>query len=510
MTDPAVPPVRARRRWSLRRRLLVSVGGLLALATIAIGLVSVALLRGTLIDSLDKQLMSATQRSQGPGAADADDPGYIDLGSGIPRELINVGTLTAIVIGDVYYAGAYYDEYGLPRTLTATQQAAIVDLPDDGEPHSAALGALGDYRLVSITPTAGVERVIGLPLAPVDAIVRQLVVTIGVVAVTGVILATLAATVIIRRSLRPLDRVAATASRVAELTLDRGEVALAERVPDRDADASTEVGQVGAAINRMLEHVASALTARQESESKVRRFVADASHELRTPLASIRGYSELTRRTGQNLPPDVVHAMGRVESEAIRMTSLVEDLLLLARLDEGRDLEKSSVDLSRLLIDTVSDAHAAGSGHEWSLDLPEQPVLVVGDASRLHQVLANLLTNARVHTPAGTSVTVALAVRSADSVSSEPALPVELPALLRTDVAVVTVTDTGPGIPDALQPRLFERFARGDDSRSRAAGSTGLGLAIVQAVVAGHGGTVTVRSAPGETVFTLSLSVVAD
>ena len=312
----------------------------------------------------------------------------------------------------------------------------------------------------------------------------QLLLVIGGVTAAGVVIAAFGATALIRRSLRPLDRVAATAARVAELPLDRGEVALGVRVPEKDADGRTEVGQVGASINRMLGHIASALAARQESERKVRQFVADASHELRTPLASIRGYSELTRRSGHDLPPDVVHAIGRVESEAVRMTSLVEDLLLLARLDEGRDLERSEVDVSRLLIDAVSDAHAAGPDHDWSLDLPDDPVIIPGDALRLHQVIANLLTNARVHTPAGTSITVALAAASD---------------------AVITVTDAGPGIQADVRDSLFERFARGDGSRSRAAGSTGLGLAIVRAVVAGHNGTVGVESEPGRTVFTVTL-----
>jgi two-component system OmpR family sensor kinase len=261
------------------------------------------------------------------------------------------------------------------------------------------------------------------------------------------------------------------------------------RVPDDDADPSTEIGQVGAAINRMLGHVASALAARQASENKVRQFVADASHELRTPLASIRGYAELTRRGNYTLPDDVVHSLARVESEATRMTSLVEDLLLLARLDEGRDLESDPLDLSRLLIDAVSDAHAAGPDHEWSLDLPEEPVLVDGDEARLHQVIANLLANARVHTPPGTQVIVSVSIDE--------------------DSAVLTVADDGPGIPSELLPVLFERFARGDSSRSRAAGSTGLGLAIVSAVVEGHRGVVTVESEPGRTVFRVDLPLAA-
>jgi two-component system OmpR family sensor kinase len=279
----------------------------------------------------------------------------------------------------------------------------------------------------------------------------------------------------------------ATASHVAELPLERGEVALAVRVPDEDADPSTEVGRVGSAINRMLGHVASALSAREASEKKVRTFVADASHELRTPLASIRGYSELTRRGGHTLPDDVVHALGRIESESLRMTSLVEDLLLLARLDDGRSLEQLPVDLSALLADAVSDAQAAGQDHDWSLDLPEHPVVVSGDAARLHQIVANLLANARTHTPAGTAVSASVR--------------------LIGEHAELRVADAGPGIDPSVLPTIFERFARGDTSRSRVAGSTGLGLAIVEAVVTAHSGTVSVESIPGSTVFTVRLPV---
>jgi two-component system OmpR family sensor kinase len=278
---------------------------------------------------------------------------------------------------------------------------------------------------------------------------------------------------------------AAAASRVSELPLDRGEVALHVRVPTVDTDPRTEVGQVGSALNRMLGHVGSALRVRQASETRMRQFLADASHELRTPLAAIRGYAELSRRMDTEVPPDVAHAMRRVESEARRMTALVEDLLLLARLDSGRPLDRDPVDLSELVVDAVSDAHVAGPDHHWQLDLPEEPVVVVGDPLRLHQVLANLLANARTHTPSGTRVIVGLSANG--------------------DQARLTVADNGPGIPDNLLPDVFDRFARADTSRSRAAGSTGLGLAIVAAVVETHHGTLGVDSQPGHTVFTVTL-----
>jgi two-component system OmpR family sensor kinase len=293
---------------------------------------------------------------------------------------------------------------------------------------------------------------------------------------------------IIRRTLKPLDRVAATASRVSELELDRGKVNLAQRVPESDTDLRTEVGKVGAALNKMLDHVGSALEARHASEMQVRQFVADASHELRTPLAAIRGYAELSRRSRQPVPDEIAHVLNRVESEARRMTTLVEDLLLLARLDAGRPLAHDPVDLTMLVVDAVSDAHAAGPRHDWQLDLPEEPVTVIGDGARLHQVLANLLANARTHTPEGTTVTVGVSATD--------------------QLAMIRVIDAGPGIPAELQPHIFERFARGDSSRSRAAGSTGLGLSIVHAVVTAHGGRVTVTSQPGRTQFTVLLPFV--
>ena len=309
------------------------------------------------------------------------------------------------------------------------------------------------------------------------------------VVLLAMLLVALVATAIIRVALRPLERVEATATRVAELPLDRGAVELVERVPEEDADTRTEVGRVGAAFNRMLDHVTGALESRQASEDKVRQFVADASHELRTPLAAIRGYAELPRRGGTELPESAAYSLDRIESAATRMTSLVEDLLLLARLDEGRDLEKEPVDLTLLVIEALSDAHAAGPDHEWDLELPEEPIEIRGDGFRLHQVVANLLRNATVHTPPGTRVVAALAEEVSEG----------------RPIAVVTVTDSGPGIAPELVPVLFERFARGDSSRARTTGSTGLGLAIVAAVVDAHGGRVLVASEPGRTSFRVEL-----
>ncbi|WP_329790089.1 HAMP domain-containing sensor histidine kinase [Lentzea sp. DG1S-22] len=363
-----------------------------------------------------------------------------------------------------------------PRTLTDDEIAVLAATPSGLR--TVDLGEAGEFRVT--TDRMGIK---GLPLSAVTDIVWQMGWILAGLIVAGAAVVALAGRVVVRRALVPLDRVAETATRVSELPLHEGEVALAERVPEEDTDPATEVGKVGLALNKMLGHVDEALKARHDSETRVRQFVADASHELRTPLAAIRGYAELTRRSGEDLPPAVTHAMGRVESEALRMTSLVEDLLLLARLDAGRPLESEDVDLSRLVLDVVGDARTAGRDHHWRLALPEEPVVVPGDVQRLHQVLGNLLSNARTHTPPGTTVTTGLSVHNG-----------------RVDL---TVTDDGPGVPEGLE--VFERFARGDSSRSRAAGSTGLGLSIVAAVVGAHHGDVAVESVPGRTTFTVSL-----
>jgi len=470
---------------------MLSVVGLLAILAIVIGSISVLALQGFLMSRLDSQLNAANGRSQTgfgppgsrPGDAQFDTFTRQQLRQTIDRQAPD--TVIGIIFGTTV-AGVQKDQNGSLQDLSTAQSRPLARVPVTGVATTVNLGnGLGNFRAVAVEYANGVRVVTALPLGELQTTLLQLGLIIAIVTAAGLVLAAFLARWIVRVALRPLERVVSTATRVAELPLDRGEVALGVRVPDGDADPRTEVGQVGAALNRMLGHVASALTARQASENKVRQFVADASHELRTPLAAIRGYAELTRRGNHDLPEDVVHSLGRVESEATRMTSLVEDLLLLARLDEGRDLESDPVDLSRLLIDAVSDSHAAGPEHGWSLDMPDEPVVIDGDDARLQQVVANILANARVHTPAGTNIVTAVVIDGSN--------------------AVVTVTDDGPGIPPNLQPVLFERFARGDGSRSRAAGSTGLGLAIVAAVVEGHGGFVDVQSEPGNTRFRVIL-----
>ncbi|SCG43477.1 sensor histidine kinase [Micromonospora humi] len=471
--------------WSLRRRLVLSVVALLALVSVGVGGLTTIALRHFLITRIDEQLTGGESRRhvRQPSPFELPESRPDSFRPGFPPGYPAESVAARVVDGKVDLA--FRQTAAQPATVPVDEVAALARLrPGDG-PRTVGLDGRGGYRAVARQMPDGDILVFAIPLAEVDETVMWMVVAQAGVIGAGLVVAGGLGALIVRGTLRPLNRVAATAARVTELPLDRGEVALSVRVPAADTDPRTEVGQVGGALNRMLGHVAAALAARQASETRVRQFVADASHELRTPLAAIRGYAEVARRGRQEVPPDVAHALRRVESESTRMTSLVDDLLLLARLDSGRPLTAEPVDLTAMAVNAVSDAHVAGPEHRWQLDLPDEPLSVTGDPHRLHQVLANLLANARVHTPPGTTVTTRLAV-VADGVE-------------------LRVTDDGTGVPAELQPEVFERFARGDSSRSRAHGSTGLGLAIVAAVVEAHHGRVEVASRPGRTAFTVWL-----
>jgi two-component system OmpR family sensor kinase len=565
---------------TLRRQLVVVLVAILLVLSVALATSSTLALRASLVDRLDLELVQASQRAErGPfdrfgadapptegttgttgstpedtttGAADGStapaDPGATSDGSAqdpgagmLPGEAPSSGTEnqsplppgqgagTINVVyenGSVRFAG-YIDASGNLQQLTDEQVAELETVPSDDRPHTVEVSGLGSFRAVSTTTERGEPSITAMSTAAVtETLEGYLLVEAGLVA-AGIVLASVLGTWLVRRSLRPLDSLADAAVHVSELPLDRGEVEEIPRVDEQFTDERTEVGQVGAALNRMLDHVEASLTARHESETQVRQFVADASHELRTPLASIRGYSELVRRSPDQVPPDTLRALDRIESEALRMGDLVEDLLLLARLDAGRPIDRDPVDLAALAIDAVADAHAASRDHVWELDLPlaggEGPVVegdegsttgdrdpaevdtltldgdgilaegdalwadgddtfdipdvtVVGDEARLRQVFTNLLGNARVHTPPGTRVVVSIRPDGEDHV-------------------VLSVTDDGPGIPPALLPSLFQRFSRGDSARNRVGGSTGLGLAIAQAVVQAHGGEISVRDA---------------
>ncbi len=464
--------------WTLRAKLMASMLALFAVLSVATAAFTIAALNQHLVAQVDDQLRatliaprltSMADRQAGPGA----------------DSLIVQYTPDAAV-------GWVVSAEGNTR-LDGDALASVrgVDLGRTGETVDLG-GDLGRFRLMAeqVTLRSGSEVfpatiVVGVSMAPTDATIARMALIAASSVAAGVLLVGGLGTWIVRRNLEPLRRVADTATRVSRMPLHIGQVALADRVAPPDTDTRTEVGQVGAAFNEMLDHVDEALNARHRSEQRVRQFVADASHELRTPLASIKGYAELSRREPDDLSDSVSHAMGRIESEAGRMGSLVEDLLLLARLDAGRPLGSEPVDVSMLVVNAVSDAHAAAPDHRWDLDLPPEPVEVRGDTARLHQVIANLLANARTHTPPGTHVTT--------SVRPEGAL------------VRIAVHDDGPGIPESLQPNVFERFARGDNARNRAGGSTGLGLSIVAAVTRAHGGRVEMSSRPGDTTFALLL-----
>jgi two-component system OmpR family sensor kinase len=480
-----------RQPWTLKRRLTLTVAGLLALATVLIGFVSVFALRGFLIDRLDIQLQQTIVRSQAAvRAPDTNNPrGDRDRDRNHTQGALlapgqQSGTLIAVVAATGDVNAGLLTSNGEIDVIDADALTQLSAQNIDARPTNVRIPSVGEYRVMAVQASTGEKLVIGLPMTEVDAATAQLILVVVIVSALGLVGVVVAGRALVGFELRPLEDVVETASRVSRLPLDRDSTGL-DTVNLAPMDDRTEVGRVANAFGNMLGHISRALAARQASEDKVRQFVSDASHELRTPLASIRGYAELTRRSGAKLPDDTVHSLARIESEATRMTGLVEDLLLLARLDEGRELESKPVDLTRTVLDCVSDAHAAGPEHAWKIEVPDEPVTVSGDAARLHQVIVNLLANARVHTPAGTVVTVGL---------SETATDVQL-----------TVKDNGPGIPARQLPTLFERFSRGDSSRNRATGSTGLGLAIVHAVVTAHNGTVDVESKKGRTVFTVTM-----
>lgn len=485
-TDPQAPPAgdpppatpaywRTPSRWTLRTKLVASMVALFAAIAVVTGAAAVWSLDTYLTRQTDDALRTALERAPSPVEQDEERQPTRRRGPGDEG-------LMAVIDGSSGYGQA--TSKGARVSLTAAHLLALDNAQIGAIPKDVELSGLGEYRVVA-NSHEGLTVIVGLARGPQRDTIRNAIGTLILTTVVGLVVMGLLGTWRIRRTLRPLDQVAATAQAVAELPLHQGKVALAERVPDRFTDTRTEVGKVGSAVNEMLDHITEALTARHRSEQRVRQFVADASHELRTPLASIKGYAELTRKEADPVPTGVSYAIGRIESEATRMSSLVEDLLLLARLDAGRELQAEPVDLSQLVVDAVSDAHAASPDHSWQLDLPPDPVETVGDPARLHQVIANLLANARTHTPQGTTVVTRLRV-----------LP---------DRVAVSVHDDGPGVPAALQANVFERFARGDTSRNRAAGSTGLGLSIVAAVAQAHGGSVELRSVPGDTTFTLFL-----
>ncbi|UJP09077.1 HAMP domain-containing histidine kinase [Microbacterium sp. KUDC0406] len=466
-----------KRARSLRLQVVLIASALVAVASVIVGIVSVVSLNDYLLGQLDDRLNGAAQRGAdmagGPRPPGAPQPPDRDDLVGAPGQ--SPGTVTAVFRDDAFVIGGWIDADGERHDLSAEQRQALSSVPAGAAPQTVDLGGdLGAYRVAARAAPDDAVVVTGLPLEPVTAATSRLGLVVVLVGLASILLAILAATLAMGRALLPLRRVASTASEVTSVPLGRGEVTLAQRVADDDIASTAEVGQVGAALNDLLDHVEQALAEREASEQAVRRFVADASHELRTPLTSIRAHAQLSERAGAELD-ELRGNAALIDAEGTRMSSLIDQMLMLARLDALPAMARTDVDLRMLVAEAVVAARTAGPDHSWRMELGEDPAIVSGDAADLRRVIDNLLGNARQHTPPGTTASVRIAA-DADGVT-------------------VTVSDDGPGLPEGVT--VFDRFARGDASRSREdGGGTGLGLAIARAVVEAHGGTI--EALPGE------------
>lgn len=482
-----------RRRWSLQTRLMVTVIGFVSVLLVAIGFATGAILNHILQDNLTARLTNEMQLlrvDQTSTAAEILTGGRQEAGFLLVVQNFSNGPTSPQTV-----TGAYVGSDLTVHTMTSADQSALIaDLRTPGDPDSGAVteataGTLGKYRLMAATAPGGTYVIIGIPTSTLTQTVTPILTTVAGVTVGGLLLLAIILTFVIRRSFAPLRAVADTATRVAALPLSEGDVSISERVPNGQTDDTTEIGRVGLALNTLLDHVDESLAARHRNEERMRQFVADASHELRTPLASIRGYSELSLRAMRQAPAMAIEnteqALERIQAQSLRMSALVEDLLLLARLEEGQELVYSGVDLTRVTVEALGDVQHTGPDHTWVMDVAAEPIVVAGDAARLSQVIVNLLANARTHTPAGTTVTLTLQQQGGE--------------------AVLSVHDDGPGIAPEIADELFERFARADSSRARRTGGTGLGLSIARAIVHAHHGSIVVSSKPGDTTFTVRL-----
>ncbi|HJR97259.1 MAG TPA: ATP-binding protein [Actinomycetota bacterium] len=455
---------------SLRARLLLVTVGLVAAGLVVANVATFHFTRSFLEHRVDEQLTAAR-----PFAATALTDGG-SFGQPPPGVVVPPGTYAEFRSeqGEVVAATTFGYEEAAPAPLP-------VDLPAGGNDRTVGFtvgeGGTSWRALATTLPGLG-TLIVAVPLTETTATLRQLL-AVELVASALVLAAAIGLALwLVRLGLKPLEDMATTADAIAEGDLSR-RVAPAER--------RTEVGRLGMALNGMLSQIEAAFEQRTNSEDRLRRFVADASHELRTPLTSIRGYAELFRRGAEARPEDLARSMAAIETEAARMGVLVDDLLLLARLDQGRPLEHERVDLGAVAGEAVGAARAIDPGRDVSLQI-EGEVVVDGDAGRLRQVLDNLLDNARVHTPEGTPAHVRVD-RQADDV-------------------VVSVSDEGPGLSPEARRRVFERFYRDDGARSRETGGAGLGLAIVAAIAEAHAGTVRVLEGDGGAAFEVRLPAV--
>jgi two-component system sensor histidine kinase TrcS len=403
----------------------------------------------------------------------------------------NAGNVIAVLHnGEVIGSAVFFEDD--PRPATPDVIAALkAQQWHDGQLRTVRLGSLGPFLVDSQTAGPDDRLVVGVSLDLTNRTITRRIISATILLIAAFLVTAGLTTLVVTYALRPLRRVAATAAEVAGSPLIEDH-RITARVKPEDTDPDTEVGIVGHTLNRLLDNVDTALAHRAESDRRMRQFITDASHELRTPLAAIQGYSELTRQDSAALPPTTEYALARIESEARRMTSLVDELLLLSRLGEGQDLRTEDVDLGDLVLDAVNDAAVAAPTHRWVKELPDEPVWVRGDRDRLHQLVSNLLRNGWVHTPPGVTVTTGITChRSANG----------------APYAELTVSDDGPDIDPDLLPHLFERFVRAKNARSDSSGN-GLGLAIVDSIVKAHDGSVTAESAHGKTTFRVRLPLV--
>jgi two-component system OmpR family sensor kinase len=456
---------------SLRGRLLIGVISLVVIGLLISDIATYASLQKSLLDRIDQQLAARSTvdtavailsnpqcQMRGPGSS-------TDFPAGTVAELIGSdGTVLLACRAHQFGASTSTAKPVLPKSLPN----AGTDTPS--APFTVeGTGGVSQYRMTDWPENSFVGQLVvfAIPLTETQATLSQLLllelsISLGVVVATAIL-----AFLIIRISLRPLEKMGGVAQDIAAGDLTR-------RV--EPATPKTEIGRLGLALNSMLGQIEAAFSERTESNRRLRRFVADASHELRTPLTSIRGYSEMLRRGAGKSPADSELARRRIEEESIRMTGLVDDMLVLARLDQGRPLEQAPVDLQAIARDAAADARAVAPQRQISLNAID-PVVVNGDDTRLRQVVGNLVRNALVHTPQNTSIEIA--VSTADSVGR------------------ISVADHGPGLVAEDMNRIFEPFYRADPSRSRDSGGSGLGLSIVSAVVTAHGGHVKVSETDG-------------
>ncbi|MET0235009.1 MAG: HAMP domain-containing sensor histidine kinase [Kibdelosporangium sp.] len=469
---------RPRKPWTLRTRLIVVLVLLGTLGLGIFGVASVLLIRESMIARMDDQLRDLSRRIDRPPP---------DAGLPPPARRRQDGLPTDFTFRELGLDGGLRrGDTSAGPVLPAIDSTTVDRL--GGRPFFAddKQGGAAWRVLVSIRPAGEgpLIMVVAQSTETTEATVTRLIwIEAGVGVVLLLVIGALGF-VLVRLGLRPLTKIEKTAGDIAGGDLDL-------RV---QSDSRTEVGRLGGALNTMVGRLSSALRQREQSEARLRRFVADASHELRTPLTSIRGFAELNRRGGAPERADVDRMMGRIEDEAVRMGLLVEDLLLLARLDQERALDLTELDIRTLVEDTVHDARARDPERPLILQTAKKPIRVTADEYRIRQVITNLVGNAMTHTPPDSPIQVRVGLPA-----SRRTPPVAVAGALESRVRVVLeVVDEGPGVPLEAAPNIFDRFYRVDEARSRRRGGTGLGLAITAAILEAHGGRVELRTAPGE------------